>query len=82
MTAEPDLSRADDLWFTVTEAAQILGVRPDTVSSWVHRGKLAAAGRTIINGRNVATYRYGDLVAAGYNYGRVRLVRAGQSAKP
>jgi molybdopterin-binding protein len=53
--------------FTVTQAADLLGVSPDTVRRWVDRGQLGGArspnGRRRIDGRTLAQFaanRAGD----------------------
>jgi molybdopterin-binding protein len=46
--------------FHVTEAAQLLGVSPDTVRRWADAGKLRAGkdtnGRRVIDGQSLAEY--------------------------
>jgi molybdopterin-binding protein len=46
--------------FTVTQAAELLGVSPDTVRRWVDGGQLSGArspnGRRRIDGRNLAEF--------------------------
>jgi DNA-binding transcriptional MerR regulator len=56
------MDHAKEVLFTATEAAELLGVEPATITKWSARGRLTPAGR---KGR-AHLYRWGDLSEAEY----------------